>query len=322
MTMTSREQVLAILGGRQPDQVPWFGDLSYWYGYLAAENKLAPAHQGAEGIYQLHRDLGVGFYLQGYFPFKQDWKNEGLRPISSARSVSVPVFPPVVESVTEGDLTVTTIKTPHGTLRQGWKALRESYTGAPVEHFVKDWHDLAAVRFWYENMAFEPDYQEARARQGRIGDNGITLCYLPKSPLMQMIALDAGVNAVFEIFTDAGEEFHKTMDVVRRSHDAAASIESLGDRDLGRISNKFATLYVSGCFAVRFKILPFTEAEVLAALLTCHRDHVAFIDEQLGVTPAKALSAATAPGDVPAPAEQPFDRLRRFRQRQPQERLP
>ena len=41
---------------------------------------------------------------------------------------------------------------------------------------------------------------------------------------MQLIALDAGVNAVFEIFTDAGEEFHKTMEVVRRSHDAAAAI--------------------------------------------------------------------------------------------------
>jgi hypothetical protein len=95
-------------------------------------------------------------------------------------------------------------------------------------------------------------------------------------------------------------------------HDAAANIESLGDRDLGRVSNKFATLYASACFAVRFKILPFTEAEVLEALLTCHRDNVAFIDEQLGATPAKALSAAIAPAAAVAVAQQPFARLKRF----------
>jgi hypothetical protein len=204
--MTSREQVLAILSGRQPDQVPWFGDLSYWYGYLAAENKLAPAHQGAEGIYQMHRDLGVGFYLQGYFPFKQDYANVQA------------------ESFTEGGLDVTTIKTPHGTLRQGWKALRESYTGAPVEHFVKDWRDLAAVRFWYENMAYEPDYDEARRRQGLIGDNGIVLCYLPKSPLMDLVALHAGIEAVTYMAVDAPDELQQTLAVMRASSDRAARI--------------------------------------------------------------------------------------------------
>ena len=41
---------------------------------------------------------------------------------------------------------------------------------------------------------------------------------------MQLIALDAGVTAVFEIFADAGEEFRATLEAVRRSHDAAASI--------------------------------------------------------------------------------------------------
>ncbi len=206
MTMTSRDQVLTILNGGQPDQVPWFGDLSYWYGYLAAENKLAPAHQGGEGIYQMHRDLGVGFYLQGYFPFKQDYANVQT------------------ESATEGDLTVTTIKTPCGTLRQRWKYLKESYCGAPVEHWVKEWHDLAALRFWYENMAFEPDYQEASRRQGLIGDNGITLCYLPKSPLMDLVALHAGIEAVTYIAMDAPDELQQTLAVMRATNDRAARI--------------------------------------------------------------------------------------------------
>ena len=53
---------------------------------------------------------------------------------------------------------------------------------------------------------------------------GVVLGYLPKSPLMQLIALDAGVTTVSEIFSDAREEFIETLNVVRRSHDAAAGI--------------------------------------------------------------------------------------------------
>jgi hypothetical protein len=104
-------------------------------------------------------------------------------------------------------------------------------------------------------------------------------------------------------------------------HAAAENIESSSGRDVGRTSNRFATLYVAGCLAVRFKIFPFTAEEVLEALLTCHRDHVAFIDEQLripaGTRPAITHSPTAtttrepiAPAVVPAPT--PFDRLQRF----------
>ena len=104
-------------------------------------------------------------------------------------------------------------------------------------------------------------------------------------------------------------------------HAAAENIESSGGRDVGRISNRFATLYLAGCLAVRFKIFPFTEAEVLEALLTCHRDHVAFIDEQLnipaGSRPAIIHGATATTTREPiagtmVAATTPFDRLRRF----------
>ena len=80
---------------------------------------------------------------------------------------------------------------------------------------------------------------------------------------------------------------------------------------MGRISNRFATLYVAGCLAVRFKIFPFTEAEVLEALLTCHRDHVAFIDEQLNI-PAGSRPAIIR-GPTATTTREPIVRCRRSR---------
>jgi hypothetical protein len=135
----------------------------------------------------------------------------------------------------------------------------------------------------------------------------------------------------------AGPEFQRRLDAgikkneaaarafVNKRHDvyheAAEAIVSTSERDLGRISNKFATIYVTGCLASALKILPFSEAEILAAVRTCHRDHVPFIDDQMravgmrfdasaGVAPSTSTGKPIA--SVVKATERPFDRLRRF----------
>ena len=73
-----------------------------------------------------------------------------------------------------------------------------------------------------------------------------------------------------------------------------------------------------------WKVLPFTEAELLAAILSCHRDHVAFVDHEVAGGPAwtagavraqEVVAAASAPQPIAGtvvPATTPFDRLRRY----------
>ena len=153
-----------------------------------------------------HRDLGVGFYLQGYFPFRAI--TERCR----------------VQEWNKGNLRRRQIETPLGTLRETWTWLAESFAEAPTEHLVKSAADLPAYRFYFENTRYEPDFTFAERRRAQVGAMGIVLCYLPKSPLMQLIALDAGVNTVFEIFAEDEAAFRETLEVARRSHDAAASI--------------------------------------------------------------------------------------------------
>jgi uroporphyrinogen-III decarboxylase len=204
--MTPRERVLAVLNGQRPDRVPWFGDLDYWATALIGRGEKPPDFKPSDAYLDWHRDLGVGFYLQGYFPFRAITDHCRVREWN------------------EGNLRRRQIETPCGTLRETWTWLPESFAEAPTEHLVKSASDLRAYRYFHENTRYEPDYAFAERRRQQVGDLGVVLCYLPKSPLMQLIALDAGVTTVFEIFTDAGEEFHKTLEVVRRSHDAAARL--------------------------------------------------------------------------------------------------
>jgi hypothetical protein len=63
---------------------------------------------------------------------------------------------------------------------------------------------------------------------------------------------------------------------------AAESIRAPG-RDVDRLHGKFATIYAAGCTAIRFQILPFSKDELRGAVLTCERDHIAFIAKELGL---------------------------------------
>ncbi len=202
--MTERERVLTLLSGRQPDRVPWFGDLSYWTNYLRASGNL-PSRYGDED-YALHRDLGVGFYLQGYFPFRVIRKNC------------------TEEEVRRGDTVYQKITTPVGVLTGSSVYLPDSYTWAVSEHLVKDAGDLKVVRHIYENIDYLPDYEEAENRYAKIGDNGVVLCYLPKSPFMEMAALLSSIVPVSYMIADEPEEFAETLAVIEAAHDKAARI--------------------------------------------------------------------------------------------------
>jgi len=206
--MTIRDNVLTLLNGKQPDKVPWLGDLDYWATALVGRGQKPAGFQKSAAYIDWHRELGVGFYLQGYFPFKtiiencnvREWK-EGLRRYRE-------------------------IVTPKGVLRECWQWMTEDFTEGPVEHLVKSVADLPAYQYIHANTRYEPDYDFARQRLEQLKSTGagVMLAYLPKSPLMQMVALDAGIMAVVEMLSDDEELFSETIDVVRLSHDRAAKL--------------------------------------------------------------------------------------------------
>jgi len=196
---------LSILRGIRPDQVPWFGDLDYWASGLIADGK-KPANFRESGSYvDWHRDLGVGFYLQGYFPFKAilDLEERTWR---------------------DGNRRFRELVTPHGSLRECWEYLPLSYTEAPVEHLVKSVEDLPALRYVYEHTSWEPDYAFAEQRKREIGEQGILLNYLPRSPFMHLVADQAGIAAVTFAEISDPDEFGETLSVMTTAFEDAARV--------------------------------------------------------------------------------------------------
>ncbi|MBN1836244.1 MAG: hypothetical protein JW820_10365, partial [Spirochaetales bacterium] len=117
--MTPRERVLTILKGGQPDRVPWFADLDYWATALIARGERPRDFKISDAYLDWHRELGAGFYLQGYFPFReipQDCR---------------------VETWTEGNHRCRRIETPKGTLQECWYWSDITASEAPIERLVK-----------------------------------------------------------------------------------------------------------------------------------------------------------------------------------------
>lgn len=204
--MTERERLLTLLAGGTPDRVPWFGDLDYWATSLIGHGLKPEDFKSSDEYIAWHRDLGVGFYLQGYFPFKTI--------IENCR----------VSEWTEGPARRRKIETPHGALTETWTWLPDSFAEAPTERLIKSPADLRAYRHLFENARYEPDNDFAELRRRQVGGAGVVLCYLPKSPFMQLVALDAGITAVTEIFADDPGQLAETLAAVRCAHDGAARL--------------------------------------------------------------------------------------------------
>jgi len=202
---TPRERVLRVLAGERPDKVPWFGDLDYWATALIGRGAKPPDFKTSGAYVDWHRDLGVGFYLQGYFPFRTIFE--------SCR----------VEEGRTGSDRFRRIATPRGELTERWRWLSESFAEAPVERLLKTPDDLPAYVWLHRHLRYEPDYAFAEKRLGEVGEMGLVLAYLPKSPLMQMVALDAGISAVVGMRTDARAAFDEALAVVGESHGRAAA---------------------------------------------------------------------------------------------------
>jgi hypothetical protein len=183
--MTPRERVLSVLRHEAADRVPWFGDLDYWATALIHRGLRPVGFKESADYLAWHRDLGVGFYLQGWFPMR-------LSVVGGS-----------VEDREDDVVREKIIRTPRGTLRERWEWSAQTFSWAPVERLVKTIEDLRVYRWVAEHADWEADYAHAARRGPQIGGQGVLLGYLHHSPLMQMVAIDAGIE--FVAVADADE---------------------------------------------------------------------------------------------------------------------
>lgn len=203
--LNNRERVLKLLNHQKPDRVPWFGDLDYWYHAEKLKGSLPQKYHG-DGYFELNRDLGVGFYLQGYAPYNIKFNKVKI------------------DETRDGNKLIRIMKTPKGELTEIQQFLPISFSYGCVKHFVKTYDDLIAFRSFLEDISFEPNYGQAVYRKKVVGDNGIILCYTPRSPFMEMVTTYIGIENLVYLLADFPDEMDEILQLMERKHDVAAQI--------------------------------------------------------------------------------------------------
>lgn len=204
-SMSNRERILTLLKHERPDRVPWFGDLDYWYHAAVMRGDLDAIYR-SDGYFQLNRDLGVGFYLQGFSPYAQN--NPGIT--FSTRSVN--------------GQSIRTMQTPKGDLVEITQFLPMSYSTGYVKHFVETVEDLPKFMAYLESLIFTPAYEAIERRQRIIGDNGVVLCYTPRSPFMEMVTTYVGLFNLVYLLDDAPDEMAEIFQIMESKFDRAAGL--------------------------------------------------------------------------------------------------
>ncbi|HNR67624.1 MAG TPA: uroporphyrinogen decarboxylase family protein [bacterium] len=204
---TPRERVLAILNKEQPDRVPWFGDLDYWATGLRVRGVVGADFVQSQAYVDWHRDLRVGFYLQGTFPFRVQY--DGSIAVKKWR---------------EGNLRYRQFDTPYGQLRDCWQWIEQSFSEAPIEHLIKTSADLAVMTYIIRHQSTEPDYDALARRRSQVGEQGIVLGYMPRSPFMDLLVEDCGIETLTLLQLDAQDQLAELMEVKESAHDLASAI--------------------------------------------------------------------------------------------------
>lgn len=201
--MTMHERMLAVIEGRKPDAVPWSADLTYWQHGQKARGTLPEQYDGADGLLQLHRDLGVGVYL------------------FTPSLINVERDPELFWSETEqdGDVHRHTIHTPEGSVSGMGKHLPQSASHAVLEWPVKTVDDLRVVRCWYEGGHVTENYAAVLECFEEWGDSGLGMPLIPRTPLAALACEWSGVTNLAFIAADDPDEFERTLEVMRRSED-------------------------------------------------------------------------------------------------------
>jgi hypothetical protein len=204
--MTFRERVLAVLRGENADMVPWLGDMDYYTAAQICQGKRPKDFKERDDYIEWHRSLRCGFYLQGYFPYNEIIERCDIREWK------------------EGNHRFREIATPKGTLRECWLWSDITFSEAPIERLLKTPKDLEAYAWLWANTRYEPNYGLAEKRRRQVQEMGVVLCYLPRTPFMRMVAIDAGIENVTMIHADAPGEFASMFAALTESLNRASQV--------------------------------------------------------------------------------------------------
>jgi len=205
--MNLQERLLAVFSGKEPDVMPWFADLTYWYRAQVYRNELPSKYLGERGQMQLYRDLGCGSHEELYnLPGELTYYN--VKCVNSMEKLRDNII--IYE---EG------YRTPVGEIVAVRKFVPKSVSSPYLKYPVETKQDLKVLQYIYENQEFKPDYSLQHDRLKNWEGLGFISSLPPRTPFQRMIVIWAGVVNTVRLMMREPEELEETAQVMSEADD-------------------------------------------------------------------------------------------------------
>lgn len=203
--MTPEERILAVFERRPKDKIPWNIRPECWYFTNKAKGTL-PAEYRNLSIAEVCRRWGAS------------WRCYSGYSVESAVKVR---FGGDVETIVrrEGRTTVTTTKTPVGTLRTVSKRDELGTTQRLMEYPIKSLEDFRPFRYLLENVEVWFDCEAYERLRRLVGGNGIVSYFFPRTPLQALFLKLMGVTRTIKFLFRHRHEVEGLMEDIERYND-------------------------------------------------------------------------------------------------------
>lgn len=198
---------MAIFNGRQPDIMPWFADLTYWYRAREYRHELPKKYSGVRGRIQLYQDLGCGCHEELYnLPGELTYYDVKCSNSAEKHKDGTILYE-------EG------YHTPVGSIVAIRKFLPNSVSTAYVKYPVATRQDLKVLQYIYKNQEFKPDYAVQYDRLKDWMGLGFVSSLPPRTPFQRLVVVWAGVMNTMRLLMREVEELEETIQAMSGADD-------------------------------------------------------------------------------------------------------
>ena len=205
--MTMKERLLAPFRGLAADHPAWAADLSYWYAAAEISGALPREYAGRDGYRKLHADLGVAYYYD-YDSHLFDVRFDGVE---------------LTEELSPRERT-RRWRTSRGTLTEHWCFLEAASCWARDTYAVTTDRDLPILLEICGRTRFTPAVHEFLRARDWIGDAGLPVAPVPRSPLPALLTDWCGVERAIYFLMDTPSIMQSIMERIDEANNEAFDI--------------------------------------------------------------------------------------------------
>ena len=190
--MTSRERLMAVFKGQEPDRLPWSPCIdSYFTNSLPAYSD--GKHPDAVDAFRM---IGADIMERHVPAANVNWKNTQHKHIQ------------------DKGRHIWRITTPVGDLEQ--VSVSAGKTNSVTKYLVNSLDELKTMIYIFELMECAPDYTYIRQLDERIGPDGILTVSAEASPIKVLMELCAGLENTAFLLCDYPDEVEALMELIHR----------------------------------------------------------------------------------------------------------